>query len=58
MLTRAEIFVLSGELKDEHGTRPGHMFTPPHERSLPCVVEETVVWVKTEDHLRFHARHL
>ena len=44
-----EIFVLSGELKDEHGTYPrGTWLRSPHmSERCPYVDQETVVWVKT-----------
>jgi anti-sigma factor ChrR (cupin superfamily) len=45
----AEIFVLSGELKDEHGAYPRGTWvrTPPMSEHCPYVDRETVIWVKT-----------
>ena len=44
-----EIFVLSGELKDELGTYPRGTWlrSPPMSEHCPYVDEETVIWVKT-----------
>jgi anti-sigma factor ChrR (cupin superfamily) len=44
-----EIFVLSGEFRDEHGTYPrGTWLRSPHmSEHSPFVEQETVVWVKT-----------
>lgn len=44
-----EIFVLSGELNDEHGTYPrGTWLRSPHmSEHCPYVKRETVIWVKT-----------
>jgi anti-sigma factor ChrR (cupin superfamily) len=44
-----EIFVLSGELKDEHGTYPrGAWLRSPHmSEHSPSVEQDTVIWVKT-----------
>jgi anti-sigma factor ChrR (cupin superfamily) len=44
-----EIFVLSGELKDEHGAYPrGTWVRSPHmSEHCPYVDQETVIWVKT-----------
>lgn len=44
-----EIFVLSGEFKDEHGSYPaGTWIRSPHmSRHHPYVEEDTVIWVKT-----------
>ena len=45
----AEIYVLSGELKDEHGAYPRGTWirTPPMSEHRPYVDQETVTWVKT-----------
>jgi len=45
----AEIFVLSGELKDEHGTYPRGTWlrSPPMSEHCPYVDQETFIWVKT-----------
>ncbi len=44
-----EIFVLSGEFKDEHGVYPkGTWLRSPHmSQHHPFVSEETIIWVKT-----------
>lgn len=44
-----EIFVLSGELKDEHGSYPaGSWLRSPHmSEHTPYVEEDTLIWVKT-----------
>jgi anti-sigma factor ChrR (cupin superfamily) len=44
-----EIFVLSGELKDEHGTYPQGTWlrNPPMSEYCPRVEQETVTWMKT-----------
>lgn len=44
-----EIFVLSGELKDEHGTYPQGTWlrSPRMSEHCPYADEETVIWVKT-----------
>lgn len=44
-----EIFVLSGEFRDEHGRYPaGTWMRSPHmSQHHPFVEEETVIWVKT-----------
>lgn len=44
-----EIFVLSGEFKDEHGSYPaGSWLRSPHmSEHLPFVEQETIIWVKT-----------
>ena len=44
-----EIFVLSGEFKDEHGSYPsGTWIRSPHLSSHhPYVDQETIIWVKT-----------
>ncbi len=49
-----EIFVLSGEFKDEHGCYPkGTWLRSPHmSQHHPFVSEETIIWVKT-GHLPF-----
>lgn len=43
-----EIFVISGELKDEHGSYPsGTWLRSPHgSEHLPYVEEDTLIWVK------------
>jgi anti-sigma factor ChrR (cupin superfamily) len=43
-----EIYVISGELKDEHGSYPaGTWIRSPHlSRHLPYADEETLIWVK------------
>jgi anti-sigma factor ChrR (cupin superfamily) len=43
-----EIYVISGELKDEHGSYPqGTWIRSPHmSRHLPFVDEDTLIWVK------------
>jgi anti-sigma factor ChrR (cupin superfamily) len=43
-----EIFVLSGEFKDEHGSYPsGSWLRNPHmSQHSPCVDVDTVIWVK------------
>ncbi len=43
-----EIYVISGELKDEHGSYPqGTWIRCPHmSRHLPFVDEDTLIWVK------------
>ena len=45
----AEIFVLSGELKDEYGTYPRGTWlrNPPMSEHRPYVDQETVTWVKS-----------
>ena len=45
----AEIFVLSGELKDERGTYPRGTWlrSPPMSEHCPYVDQETVIWLKT-----------
>jgi anti-sigma factor ChrR (cupin superfamily) len=45
----AEIFVLSGELKDEYGTYPHGTWLriPPMSEHCPYADQETVIWVKT-----------
>mgnify|MGYP000033793874 CR=1 FL=1 len=49
-----EIFVLSGEFKDEHGSYPKHSWlrSPHMSQHHPFVTEETVILVKT-GHLPF-----
>ncbi len=44
-----EIFVLSGEFKDEHGSYPRHTWlrSPHMSAHHPFVEEPTVIWVKT-----------
>ena len=44
-----EIFVLSGEFRDEHGVYPKHTWirSPHMSRHFPFVEQETVIWVKT-----------
>ena len=44
-----EIFVLSGEWKDEHGIYPGGTWlrSPDISEHCPYVEQETVIWVKT-----------
>ncbi|HHY0575079.1 TPA: cupin domain-containing protein [Vibrio parahaemolyticus] len=44
-----EIFVLSGELRDELGIYPTHTWlrSPHMSEHFPFVEEETVIWVKT-----------
>lgn len=44
-----EIFVLSGELKDEHGTYPQGTWlrNPPMSEHCPRVELETATWIKT-----------
>lgn len=44
-----EIYVISGEFKDEHGTYPaGTWIRSPHmSMHTPYVDEETIIWVKT-----------
>lgn len=44
-----EIFVLSGEFKDEHGSYPaGTWIRSPHlSQHHPFVEQETIIWVKT-----------
>ena len=48
-LAGEEIFVLAGELKDEHGTYPrGTWLRSPHmSQHCPYVDEETVIWLKS-----------
>ena len=43
-----EIFVLSGEFKDEHGSYPKHTWirSPHLSEHFPFVEEETLIWVK------------
>ena len=45
----AEFFVLSGELKDEHGSYPRGTWLrcPSMSEHCPYVDQETVLWVKT-----------
>lgn len=44
-----EIFVLSGNFRDEHGTYPAHTWirSPHLSEHYPYVEEETIIWVKT-----------
>jgi anti-sigma factor ChrR (cupin superfamily) len=44
-----EIFVLSGELKDEQGSYPRGtgLRNPPMTEFRPFVEQETVIWIKT-----------
>jgi anti-sigma factor ChrR (cupin superfamily) len=44
-----EILVLSGELRDEHGSYPAHTWlrSPHMSEHQPFVEKETVLWVKT-----------
>ncbi|TOJ70095.1 hypothetical protein CGI34_07840 [Vibrio parahaemolyticus] len=44
-----EIFVLSGEFRDELGIYPTHTWlrSPHMSEHFPFVEEETVIWVKT-----------
>ena len=44
-----EIFVLSGEFRDEHGQYPtGTWIRSPHlSEHFPFVEQETIIWVKT-----------
>lgn len=43
-----EIFVLSGEFKDEHGSYPANTWlrSPHMSEHFPYVEEETIIWVK------------
>jgi anti-sigma factor ChrR (cupin superfamily) len=43
-----EIYVISGELRDEHGSYPqGTWVRSPHlSEHFPCVEEDTLIWVK------------
>ena len=45
----AEIFVLSGELKDEYGTYPRGTWlrSPPMSEHCPYADQKTVIWIKT-----------
>ena len=44
-----EIFVLSGELKDEQGSYPRGTWlrNPPMKQYRPFVEQETIIWIKT-----------